>query len=735
MNKEEKKLFPAKVSFVEDAAVGVKKITFELNGNFLFSAGQYVWVEIPKISLFDDPRGSRRAFSICNISNKENTISIIGKISESGYKKNLFSLKFGDEVIIHGPFGSSFILPKNYQENIVMVAGGVGIAPFLSIIENIKKELSSKKIFLIYLNKDQESSAFLKELEGLKKTSINFDYKLQYRLFSLKDIKDAKNFIDGNSKWWISGNQAMVNHVFNELKKQKISSEDMVFEDYYPTADCNSVVQKVISKYKKEDILMMAIQNSTNHTIITDINGVVLFANKAACEITGYSEKEILGNTPRLWGGMMSSEFYKNVWTKIQEGFTTSTEITNRRKNGETYYAIVHISPIRDSKNRIVGFIGNEEDITKQKMETEKIRKYLAKEKAILASIGDGLVISNKLGITEMINHTAEVMLGYSDKEAVGMSIFDLVQMENEKGEVIPDENRPLVTAFWECKTIRSEATIIRKDKSKFIASVIASPVLMDNNTIGVIDIIRDITKEKEIDKAKTEFVSLASHQLRTPLTAVKWYSEMLLDKKNWKLEKKQAIYLNQIYHGNEREIKLVDNLLNVSRIELGKIIPKNEIVDISKLLKSVLDEQKSEVVKRKHKLIVEQSDKKLEISTDAIYLRIIFQNLISNAIKYTLNKGEIICGIKKDNSRILFSVKDNGVGIPKVEQPRIFEKLFRASTSLSLDKEGNGLGMYIVKKIAETLGGKVWFESNSDPEKGGTGSTFYLELPIKNQI
>ena len=108
---------------------------------------------------------------------------------------------------------------------------------------------------------------------------------------------------------------------------------------------------------------------------------------------------------------------------------------------------------------------------------------------------------------------------------------------------------------------------------------------------------------------------------------------------------------------------------------------------------------------------------------------------MISNAIKYNLNKGEIICGIKKDNSRILFSVKDNGVGIPKIEQPRIFEKLFRASTSLSLDKEGNGLGMYIVKKIAETLGGKVWFESNSDPEKGGTGSTFYLELPIKNQI
>ena len=106
-----------------------------------------------------------------------------------------------------------------------------------------------------------------------------------------------------------------------------------------------------------------------------------------------------------------------------------------------------------------------------------------------------------------------------------------------------------------------------------------------------------------------------------------------------------------------------------------------------------------------------------------------IFQNFISNAIKYTLNKGEIICALKINGPKFLFSVKDNGVGIPKDEQSRIFEKLFRASNSLLLDKEGNGLGMYIVKQIAETLGGKVWFKSEE-----GIGTTFYVELPIKSQ-
>src|SRR3989338_2948145 len=234
-----------------------------------------------------------------------------------------------------------------------------------------------------------------------------------------------------------------------------------------------------------------------------------------------------------------------------------------------------------------------------------------------------------------------------------------------------------------------------------------------------------------QVDIAKTEFVSLASHQLRTPITAIKWYSTMISDKKTGPLKPQQEKYLLEIYHGNERMIKLINNLLSIARIEMGKLKINKQSVDVKKVLEDVIKEQQMEIGKRNQKIIINQPEALPKINTDSVLFSMILQNLISNAIKYTLENGEIICTVKKEGRKVVFQISDNGIGIAPEDQKRIFEKLFRGKNAMEQSKqrqnrEGTGLGLYIVNKIAVMLGGKVWFKSAL-----GHGTSFYLELPV----
>lgn len=236
-----------------------------------------------------------------------------------------------------------------------------------------------------------------------------------------------------------------------------------------------------------------------------------------------------------------------------------------------------------------------------------------------------------------------------------------------------------------------------------------------------------------QVDRAKTEFVSMASHQLRTPTTAIKWYSQMLSDSNIGTLNEKQQKYVAEIYHGNNRMIKLINNLLSIARIEMGKLKITREPVDGVKLLQEVIKEQDMEIAKKSQKITIHQSENLPKLFTDPQLLSMILQNIVSNAVKYTLENGEITCKIKMENANMVFEIADNGIGIPRDDQKRVFEKLFRAANSMDQrdqknNREGTGLGLYIVKEITDMLGGKVWFESELHK-----GTTFYLQLPLRN--
>jgi signal transduction histidine kinase len=236
------------------------------------------------------------------------------------------------------------------------------------------------------------------------------------------------------------------------------------------------------------------------------------------------------------------------------------------------------------------------------------------------------------------------------------------------------------------------------------------------------------LAKSQELDRAKTEFVGLASHQLRTPLTAVSWYTEMLLKKDFGPLNSKQEDYLGEIYAGNRRMIDLVDDLLNTSRIDMGTLKIKPELVNLAEVMKNTLNEFSSQT-SQKNIVIEKKFSRGLPlVKIDPEHLGIVFQNILSNAVKYTPPKGKITIEMRRQNSHVLVKIADNGWGIPAAQQKKIFTKLFRADNVRKKDTEGTGLGLYIARAIVKKTGGKIWFES-----KENKGTTFYITLKAQS--
>ncbi len=364
-------------------------------------------------------------------------------------------------------------------------------------------------------------------------------------------------------------------------------------------------------------------------------------------------------------------------------------------------------------------------------IERKALIETKALDEAILTSIGGGLVVMDKEGVVTYVNDSFELVTGWSKKEVIGKKFADVIPSETEKGEKVTVENRLFSKILAGENPENDYGTTIyyvRKDGSRFPVDSLVERVTIDGEVVGIVKTFTDITKAKEIDRAKTEFVSFAAHQLRTPLSAISWYTEMLLSGDAGELQEMQKKYLDQIYKGNQRMIGMVKSFLNVSRIDLGNLQIEKEMTDVGQLLESVIDEQKQKIAQREINLIYDASKELPNVNLDPKRIRMVFQNLLSNAIKYTHEKGEVKIDIKvyKEDHEIVFEFKDTGYGIPAHEQEKIFTKLFRAENVVERATEGTGLGLYIVKNIIDNSGGRIWFDSVENE-----GTTFYVSLPL----
>jgi PAS domain S-box-containing protein len=383
------------------------------------------------------------------------------------------------------------------------------------------------------------------------------------------------------------------------------------------------------------------------------------------------------------------------------------------------------------NKNYNTQLVDTSTEVTKARQELNIHRIELAEARArqasMLENIGDGVIGVNDGGLIVFINHAAAEMLGYQDAELLGKQYMHTIKMIDEKGHEVDIQNRPIRNAIFNKQKITDiDNCYIRKDGLKLPVSLTASPVMIERTIIGGVVVFRDITKEKEVDRMKTEFISLASHQLRTPLSAMKWFSELLLEGDVGELQPEQKDIVNNIYQSNERMIDLVNSLLNISRIESGRIIIDPKPTDLRQLVEEVKTEIDKRLLDKNIKLIINTHQQLPKINIDPKLIRHVYMNLLTNSIKYTRKNGEIIVMISKKDDQVISQVSDNGYGIPKPQQDKIFQKFFRADNIVKIETDGTGLGLYLTKAIVESSGGKIWFRSQENK-----GTTFWFSLPL----
>lgn len=506
------------------------------------------------------------------------------------------------------------------------------------------------------------------------------------------------------------------------------------------------------------DALLKAVSQAALVSI-TDSRGSIVYANDTFIKVSKYSYEELIGQNHRiLKSGSQPDSMFDDLWKTISSGKVWRGEIKNRAKDGSYYWVDTSIAPILDASGVPERYIAvrflitekknSEEDIIKQNEELEKTKRVmlnvledvqeersraeslaseLEKFKIALDGTSDHVVITDSNGIALYANAGLERITGFSPEEVLGKKVGT---KELWGGKMSPEFYEDLWrTIKVEKKPFVGEITNKRKDGTPYQALSSISPIMNKHGVLEFfIGIERDITKEKEIDSAKTEFVSLASHQLRTPLSAINWYTEMLLSEDAGAITDMQREYLGEVSRGSRRMVELVNALLNVSRIELGTFAVQPEPTDVVELARDVINELKSKILEKKLRIEEVYAENLPKMMVDPKLTRIVFQNLLTNAVKYTPEEGKISISIamSADETMFTIAVSDTGYGIPKEDQSRIFTKLFRASNIREKETDGTGLGLYIIKSIIEHSGGTVTFESEE-----GKGTTFTLTLPV----
>jgi two-component system NtrC family sensor kinase len=330
------------------------------------------------------------------------------------------------------------------------------------------------------------------------------------------------------------------------------------------------------------------------------------------------------------------------------------------------------------------------------------------KLEAILTQIEDGVIVVDIEGRVILVNHSARAALNLSEEPMSGKPIKDILQ-HPELLEIFGDEKQS--------KPSRRE--IVLDDGRVFNAQI--SPI----QEIGLAVTLQDITHLKELDRIKSEFVSTVSHDLRSPLTAILGYVELI--ERVGPVNDTQREFIHRVQTSVSNVTSLINDLLDLGRIEAGFDTLK-EIVPIGPIIRFAVDGMRSRSEEKGQEVVVEISDDKPSVLGNPVRLRQMVGNLIGNAIKYTQANGKIIVGGNVQDGQYVFQVSDNGPGIPPAEQPFIFEKFFRAS-NISSETPGTGLGLAIVKSIVENHHGRIWVDSTL-----GFGTIFTVVLPVSGE-
>jgi PAS domain S-box-containing protein len=444
-----------------------------------------------------------------------------------------------------------------------------------------------------------------------------------------------------------------------------------------------------------------------------------VYVNNAVAAQGKRAKEELLGKTMmEMYPGIENTKFFTHLRRCMDERVAHSMENKFEYPDGTSAWFALKMEPVNE------GVLILSVDINEQKEDQKKLAEDKAQAEALLNSIGDGIIATDGSGKIIMVNQAFEEQLGFKKSEVLGSNSFDKILMEDEGKNVLQESERPLNRALSTGQKITLTHYLVRKNGTKFLARVTASPVVVNDMIIGAIKVFHDITKEREVEEMKNEFIAMASHELRTPLSVVKGFVSMINMGDYGAVGMNLKKPLEHIAASTERLIKIVNEMLNVSRIDVNRVDIKKESMDLNDLVGEIISESEGSAHAKGLKIYADTS-KKVMVWGDREKIFEIIKNMIENAIKYT-EKGSVMIRISEKGSRAIVEVEDTGVGILEADQKKLFNK-FEQIKSKRTGSTGIGLGLYIAREIARMMKGDLWIKRS----EFGRGSTFAYSVPL----
>jgi len=512
-------------------------------------------------------------------------------------------------------------------------------------------------------------------------------------------------------------------------------------------------ITKQVEAEEERKILYRAVEQSQVSIVITDTLGNIEYVNPKFEKVTGYTYDEVIGKNPRLLkSGYDYDSTYKQLWTAITSGQTWSGILHNKKKDGTLFFESVNISPIIDEDGKIRHFVAVKEDITELREAQNELNNYkdyleelVEKRTAELKSrniflrtlintIPNPVFVKNQKGEFTEVNKAFIDMFGNSFNDIIGRDIYFLEDREEEISKA-ENYNRQLLETYG---TVVYETTIRNKNNVRIPVMVYkASFGPEGGKPEGIAGLLVDISatkrtqeqmqkaleQQRELNEMKTNFISLASHELRTPLTAI-YSSTELIEKygRKWN-EEKYLEHISRIKFSVDNLTDLMEDLLTLSRVDTGKIVFSPHSFNLHTFITNNVKSLES-LKTNNHNLVVNIDLKNEYYILDDKLLKYIIQNLLSNALKYSPNGGEVKLEVFEDNNEINIVVEDQGMGISPEDMKSLYEPFHRGKNVALIS--GTGLGLSIVKEAVTLHNGEI--KVTSEVNKG---TRFEISLPI----
>ena len=359
-----------------------------------------------------------------------------------------------------------------------------------------------------------------------------------------------------------------------------------------------------------------------------------------------------------------------------------------------------------------------------------------SKSDVVINAIDDGVLAISKDGNIELINPSAQQIIGWDQGDALGLNWKSVLKLVTSDGKDVEDLENPIAQSLSKNQpTHNDKLFLLTSSEKRILVSIVSSPVGTDGE--GIIVVFRDITKEKAEEREQAEFISTASHEMRTPVASIEGYLGLALNPATAHIDEKARDFITKAHESAQHLGRLFQDLLDISKVEDGRMKNNPKIINVNEFLKDIFDGLATKAYEKQLNyifmpdIIDEGKEKSLQpifyANIDPDHFREVVSNLIENAIKYTPS-GEVVVNITGDDKQISVSVKDSGIGIPAEDIPHLFQKFYRVDNSDTREIGGTGLGLYLSRRLAEAMSGNLRVES-----KYKEGSTFYLEIPRMN--